>query len=157
MHKGRNQEAPSMSRESISKPRIQFMNCLNVLACFAVICLHCSQVVFSPSMSITWYYSVVMQSIFIFAVPIFFMISGANLLGYRKRYSTKTFFKKRFKKTLTALLAGSALVYLITCFCPELFCRAPRSFSLFDFISLFLSNEIEPIYWFFYIILVYTS
>ncbi len=143
-----------MSHQGHANSRVQFMNCLNVLACFAVICLHCSQVVFRPSASITWYYSVVMQSVFIFAVPIFFMLSGANLLGYRKRYSTKTFFKKRLKKTLVALIVGSALVYCITCFCPELFCRVPRRFSLLDFVSLFLNNEIEPIYWFFYVILV---
>lgn len=28
-----------------------------------------------------------------FAVPIFFMVSGMNLLDYRKKYSTKVFLK----------------------------------------------------------------
>lgn len=34
-----------------------------------------------------------MQAMFIFAVPIFFMVSGMNLLDYRKKYSTKVFSK----------------------------------------------------------------
>ena len=38
-----------------------------------------------------WLIDVVYQSLCIFAVPVFFMISGANLLGYRKKYDTKTF------------------------------------------------------------------
>ena len=142
-----------MSLPTSTKPRIQFMNYLNILACFAVICLHCSQAVFRPEESVTWYYSVVMQSVFIFAVPIFFMISGANLLGYQKKYSTAVFFKKRFRKTFGALLFGSVLVYCITCFCPELFNRVPRDFSLLDFVTRFFNNDIEIIYWFFYVIL----
>lgn len=143
----------TMGLQAGTKPRIQFMNYLNIFACFAVICLHCSQVVFRPEASVTWYYSVVMQSVFIFAVPIFFMISGANLLAYQKKYSTGTFFKKRIKKTFCALLFGSILVYCVSCFCPELFNRTPYVFSLFDFTTRFFNNEIEIIYWFFYVIL----
>ena len=57
--------------------------------------LHCSTVVFAPARNATWVRAVGYQSVFIFAVPIFFMVSGANLLGYRKRYSTRTFLKRR--------------------------------------------------------------
>lgn len=142
-----------MNTQASVGSRIQYMNYLNILACFAVICLHCSQVVSSPSQSITWVFSVVMQSVFIFAVPVFFMISGANLLGYQKKYSTGTFFKKRFKKTFGALLFGSILVYSIRCFVPDLFFREPLGFSVFDFVDRFLNCDIEFIYWFFYAIL----
>ena len=135
------------------KERVQFINYLNIIACFAVICLHCSQLCFRPENSASWYYSVFMQSAFVFAVPIFFMISGANLLAYDQRYSTATFFKKRFKRTFGALLIGSSIVYILTCICPNAFSRAPRVFSLIDFLDLFMTNQIELIYWFFYIVL----
>lgn len=42
----------------------------------------------------------VIESVMYFAVPCFFMISGANLMDYRKRYGTKTFLIKRTKKTI---------------------------------------------------------
>ena len=59
-----------------------------------------------------WLIDVVYQSLCIFAVPVFFMISGANLLGYRKKYDTKTFFVKRFKKVVFTLCVASAIVYV---------------------------------------------
>ena len=45
------------------------------------------------------------------AVPIFFMLSGATLLGYHQKYDTRTFFKKRFKKAFLPFLVFSILFY----------------------------------------------
>ncbi|MFR0782441.1 MAG: acyltransferase family protein [Coprococcus sp.] len=47
-----------------------------------------------------WKSADVIESVMYFAVPCFFMISGANLMDYRKRYDTKTFLIKRTKKTI---------------------------------------------------------
>lgn len=73
-------------------PRHYWMDLLNVIACFAVVMLHCTTTVFANSGDTEWHLDVLFQSICIFAVPVFFMISGANLLGYREKYDTKTFF-----------------------------------------------------------------
>ena len=44
-----------------------------------------------------WITANIIECICYFAVPIFFMISGATLLNYRKRYTTAVFFKKIWK------------------------------------------------------------
>mgnify|MGYP004563539259 FL=1 len=90
-----------------------------------------------------WKSSLVFECIFYWAVPIFLMISGANLLDYRKRYDTKTFFKKRFTKILIPWIFWSFLTYLV------LF----KNLNIINFISKFLSGDIVQIYWFFPLIL----
>lgn len=90
-----------------------------------------------------WKSSLVFECIFYWAVPIFLMISGANLLDYRKRYDTKTFFKKRFTKILIPWIFWSFLTYLV------LF----KNLNIINFISKFLRGDIVQIYWFFPLIL----
>lgn len=41
------------------------------------------------------------------------MLSGATLIGYHKKYDTKTFFKKRIKKTFVPFLAMSILFSIL--------------------------------------------
>lgn len=76
-----------------AKAHFVFVDVLNIISCFAVVCLHTSLGVFSPQRTRLWAFQELMQAVFIFAVPIFFMVSGMNLLDYRKKYSTKVFFK----------------------------------------------------------------
>lgn len=90
-----------------------------------------------------WKSALAFECIFYWAVPIFLMISGANLLNYRKRYDTKTFFKKRFVKILIPWVFWSFLTYLV------LF----KDFNIVNFTLKFLSGNIVQIYWFFPLIL----
>ncbi len=140
--------APSKSK------RYRYMDYLNVIACFAVVMLHCSQNVFLPDGSKTWTMALAIQSIFIFAVGVFFLISGANLLGYRDRYSTSTFFKKRVKRGFMPLVYGSILFYAIGCLQIPVGAMPSFDFSIADFFQRFLTNDICNIYWFFYTILM---
>ncbi len=54
-----------------------------------------------------WVSANLLETIFYFALPVFFMISGATLLDYRSKYSTKTkgvknnFIKKWLKRHLS--------------------------------------------------------
>lgn len=129
------------------------MDALNVFACIAVVILHCSSNVFQNEGGWHWRYCVAMQSMFIFAVPIFFMISGANLLGYRKRYSTKDFFHKRMKRILGVFIGCSLLIYILQCLPIAPLGYGWRQPSFFDFIRSFMDNSINNIYWYFYAII----
>lgn len=131
-----------------------YMDVLNVLSCFAVVVLHCTTVVYVNQGNVQWRVSVALQSLFVFAVPVFFMISGANLIGYRSRYSTKVFFQKRLKRVLMTLVGFSFSIYALSCLVPAQLGLPPRSFSLFEFIELFLTNQICDVYWFMYSILI---
>lgn len=133
-----------------------FVDVLNIVSCFAVVCLHTSLGVFSPQHTFLWAFQELMQAMFIFAVPIFFMVSGMNLLDYRKKYSTKVFFKKRFVRVGRSLILGSIACYLLFGLLPGLFYGAQPiadSFGPVDFCKRFLTNSIIDIYWFLYSII----
>ena len=120
-----------------------FVDVLNIISCFAVVCLHTSLGVFSPQRTRLWAFQELMQAVFIFAVPIFFMVSGMNLLDYRKKYSTKVFFKKRFVRVGRALILGSIACYLLFGLLPNLFYGAQSiadSFGFVDFCKRFLTK-----------------
>lgn len=133
-----------------------FVDVLNILACIAVVALHVSLNVFAPQPTHLWLKAVAMQGLGIFAVPIFFMISGMNLLGYHEKYSTAVFFKKRVLRTGRALVLGSIACYVLFCLFPYAFYGADQfanGLNLVDFIKRFLTNNINDIYWFFYTII----
>jgi surface polysaccharide O-acyltransferase-like enzyme len=126
--------------------------------CF-LLCRGMSAYVFRCVLSATYFsmaFQELMQAMFIFAVPIFFMVSGMNLLDYRKKYSTKVFFKKRFVRVGRALILGSIACYLLFGLLPGLFYGAQSiadGFGPVDFCKRFLTNSIIDIYWFLYSII----
>lgn len=140
--------------ENTGAKRLYWMDALNVAACFSVIVLHCSTSVFLNTGDLRWRLDVVCQSLGIFAVPVFFMISGANLLGYREKYDTATFFLKRFKRVVVTLVVSSVVFYITTA---AINCivvgGTPSEISLRGFVSGFLQNKICDVYWFFYAII----
>lgn len=140
--------------------RLYFEDVLNIVSCFAVVALHCSLAVFSPARGLAWDRALVCQAVFIFAVPVFVMLSGANLMEYRMRYSTAQFFKRRVLRTGLALVVGSAVFYLIYYlafrFFPDSYWGArdyTEAFSVGDFLDRLLTNRINDTYWFFYSII----
>jgi len=123
--------------------RILYFDVLNILACLAVIFLHCNGIVHTYTNERYWATSLIFEVIFYWAVPVFIMLSGANLLKYREKYSTLEFFKKRVVKIIIPWLFWSIVVYIYK----------NRSFEFISFIQSFLNCKIESIYWFFPLIL----
>lgn len=70
--------------ETNSPKRLYYIDILNILSCFAVVVLHCSGGVFYYQKTRLWFIYMFLQTVAHFAVPVFFMITGANLLDYRK-------------------------------------------------------------------------
>ena len=108
-----------MTDNSTDRARSFFhIDILNVVSMAAVVTLHtnyakCYDVMNSSG---SWYLSCFIHSICSFAVPIFFMITGATLLDYGKRYDTKAFFKKRCSKTMIPFLFWSIAAFLFKLF-----------------------------------------
>ncbi|GMA70545.1 hypothetical protein GCM10025879_17910 [Leuconostoc litchii] len=91
--------------------RYYYMDLLTILATIAVVFLHSSEYAFSNQTNDPhWFVAVIIQVTFIWAVPIFFMMSGAHLLDYRERYDTPTFSKKNFKSFYTIYFLVANLV-----------------------------------------------
>ena len=70
----------AVNTHSTPRKHYAFVNLLNIIACIAVVGLHVSSTVFSPAQDAEWTTDIAFQAAFIFAVPVFFIISGMNLL-----------------------------------------------------------------------------
>lgn len=88
----------------------------NISACLGVIILHANGIFWAFPSGHLWYTANFLETFFYWPVPVFFMISGATLIDYRERYSTKTFIIKRLQRTLIPFIAWSvfSVVYRYT-------------------------------------------
>lgn len=67
---------------------------MNIAACVAVVALHVNGGIWGFARNLNWAMMLITECVCYWAVPVFFMITGATLLDYRLRYSTKVFFFK---------------------------------------------------------------
>lgn len=125
--------------------RIIYFDILNILACISVIALHCNGCFWSFSYERYWVTSVIIESVCYWAVPIFIMLSGANLIDYREKYDTKTFFEKRIKRTVIPFIFWSLFGILV-------YRGIGQFIHIKDTFTLITNTKIVPIYWFFPII-----
>lgn len=137
------------------KKRFVYIDIINIIATFFVLVLHSSQAYFSASInSPVFMQTKIIQTVFIPAVLLFFMISGAMLLDYRGRQTTRTFFEKRLARVFIPFIIWSILWYIFD----TRWTASPGPIkhnypSIFDFINGLLTNNINNIFWFFYVIL----
>lgn len=96
--------------------RILYFDILNILACFGVICLHQNGIVHEYDIHTSVFKEALIFEVgFFWAVPVFFMLSGATLFDYRTRYSTKDFLIRRAKRILIPFLFFSFLNLIWRC------------------------------------------
>lgn len=116
----------------------------NVCSCLGVIILHANGVFWSFPTGRLWYTANFLETFFYWPVPVFFMISGATLINYRERYSTKTFFIKRIRKTVLPFIVWS----IFSVFFRYLY-EGWKVDSVKDTLSGLLNSKYMPVYWFF--------
>lgn len=131
--------------EAKKKERILYFDVMNILACIAVVFQHHNSHMHSFDGSFSWTVSLAMECMLYWSVPVFLMISGANLLGYHEKYDTKTFFQKRLLRVAVPWLIWS-LVMLVWKLATGQLKGDP---SPLECVQLVLSNNVEGIYWFF--------
>lgn len=125
------------------------MDLLAIVSSFAVVMLHTSGNATYLGVMVnrftadgTW--SVLTNILFAFAVPVFFMQSGAKVLNYRDRYDTKSFFTKRVSKVAVPFVFWSVLAYFLF-----------GKWQSAPLLKSFLAENIVGPYWFFYYILAF--
>lgn len=91
----------------LNNKRVHYLSLASVVAAFAMVMLHTNGCFWSFSKERYWDTANIIESVMYFAVPVFFMISGATLMDYRKRYSTKKYFMKRIIKTVIPFIIWS--------------------------------------------------
>ena len=126
--------------------RIDFISVLSVISAFAVVSLHTNGCFWIFSRDRYWITANFLECFWYFAVPIFFMISGATLIDYPQRYDAKTYFCKRISKTFLPFVVWS-MVGLA-----KMIIRGQVTWEQITPIFLFngiFSAKFISIYWFF--------
>lgn len=125
--------------------RYLYIDILNIFACLCVIFMHCNGIAHNYSNTRIWKESMAIETIAYWAVPVFFMISGAMLIGYREKYSTISFFRKRVTKTFFPFIIWILINMGIKVLLGQM--KFPTRLS--DFLSMFNNTTTENVYWFF--------
>ena len=81
------------------KERKVYLSLARIICAFAVVMIHTNGCFYEFNTESCWIWANVIECGLGFAVPVFIMISGATLMDYSNRYSTKEYFKKRIIKT----------------------------------------------------------
>lgn len=81
----------------MGKRRFVYFDMLSIVATLAVVFLHCNGIVHWGPQTPHWSQALLVEVLFYWAVPVFFMCSGAKTMGYRDRKSTKDFLVSRLK------------------------------------------------------------
>lgn len=123
----------------------KFIDILTALSCLSVVYLHTNGVFWRHLTGFTWITANVIESVFYFAVLIFFMISGYTLIDFRERYTVKEYLQKRFNRTVIPFIFWS-LVWFIFLSC---FHQLPEKALKDGFFLGILNAKILQIYWFF--------
>lgn len=131
--------------ENKQKPnRIIYFDILNVIAIISVIALHCNGIIHGNPNTRAWNSSLIIECICYFAVPLFLMMTGANLMNYRNKYDTKKFFKKRFAKVLIPFIFWSVFMFVWKIY----FIKTLQVNSFTDLLNAFFTNREETTYYF---------
>ena len=126
--------------------KASYITLMQVVSAFAVVTLHTNGCFWTYSTARYWRTANVIECVFYFAVPIFFMITGATLIDFFDRYSLKTYFTKRIVKTVIPYVAWSliAIVYRIS-----KNSIAIESISFSYVMDRILNGDALSVYWFF--------
>ena len=119
---------------------------LSVISSLAVVMMHANGTFWIFSYEPYWVIANLIECLCYFAVPVFFMISGANLIEYRKKYDTKIYFKKRVIKTGLPYLIWSGIGCAYQVYLGNL---TRESFSIRSVINALLNSDFVSVYWFF--------
>lgn len=127
---------------------------MNVIAAVSVVILHANVSFWLDRSKPYWATANVLESVFYFAVPVFFMLSGATLIDYQDRYSTKDFFKKRLKKAVIPFLVWSVigLFWAYRKVFIAMIAGEPNNGLDWTFLSVtngIVNTKFRDIYWFF--------
>lgn len=130
--------------------RVAYFDVLNILATISVVWIHFGNEVHWYDGSQVWYWCLFIQVLCYWAVPVFFMLTGATLMTYQEKYSTKEFFIHRVKRGLLPYLAFGGVLALWQIFKGDLVVDAAH--PLISILDIFMNNRMENIYWFFLVL-----
>lgn len=138
------------------KNRVEWMNWLNILACIMVIGIHCNLQFNNYEFSNKWFLSSILNACYYWANGCFVMLSGANLIDYRERYSTHVFVEKRCKRVVIPFIIWSVVAVVIRTIWGELRFDNGIMSSIKMLVNMGINNGcmFGGVFWFFYMIII---
>ncbi len=127
--------------------KIDYISLASVISAIAVVYLHTNDCFWNFSTANYWFEANIIESVFYFAVPIFFMISGAMLIDFSKKYSLKEYFSKRINKTVIPYIIWSLIGLILQVYVFEKI--GVGSFNLHYIANGLLNGNLVHVYWFF--------
>ncbi|MBM6969331.1 acyltransferase [Pseudoramibacter alactolyticus] len=133
----------------MEKPKdISYISFASVISAIGVVYLHTNGCFWQFSKTANYWPSAnIIECVFYFAVPVFFMISGATLMDFYERYDLKTYAKKRIHKTVIPYLFWSIFGLLFQIF--TLKSIDPAGVGITFIVKGLLTGKLVAIYWFF--------
>lgn len=108
MNSDRKKPAAVPAAPSLQYTDTAYLTLASVICACSVVFLHANNAYWTFSATERyWWTGNIIDGIFYFAVPVFFMITGSTLLDFYKRYDIGTYFKKRVTKTVIPYLFWS--------------------------------------------------
>ncbi len=127
--------------------RKDFITLASVIAALSVMWLHTNNCFWWMGVDdARWPLANGIETLFYFAAPLYFMISGATLINYRDRYTTGRYFAKRALKILPAFFAWNFIALLYQSFYKKTIVFA--NVTPLDFLKGALNSQYLGIYWF---------
>lgn len=129
----------------MAQERVLYFDVLNVVAGFGVVVMHFNGLVHSFEPTFDWAQSLLFNCLFYWAVPAFLMLSGATLLDYRDRYTTREFLVRRALRVLVPFVAWSLIALVWKVLTAQMEPPVgPRSL-----LDLVFNSKIIDVYWYF--------
>ena len=122
-----------------------YIAALNVCAALGVVLLHANNVFWSRPKGTLWLSANFIETFFYWPVPIFFMITGATLIDYLRKYSTGVYFRKRVVRTFLPFIFWS----LFACAFSVIYRGSSMDWNILHIISNIFNAKYFPVYWFF--------
>lgn len=126
-----------------------FIDLLRALASFCVVWEHFGNEVLWYDGSLAWKMCVPIQVLCFWAVPAFFMLTGATCMTYRRKHSTLGFYKRRVTKILVPYIIWATVALFINVGRGAIELAPGDWGKLANALSLYASGGVESIYWFF--------
>lgn len=125
----------------------EYLSILSIISSLAVVALHMNSTFWTYSKETYWLSAVLIESTCFFAVPVFLMISGANLLENRKE-TALVFFMKRIHKTVIPFFVWSVIAGIFLTIAGSV--AFPHSFQeILDWVNSIRLTRFNGIYWYF--------
>lgn len=125
-----------------------YFDVLTILAAIAVVSMHVNSQYWQFRDAPSWWLNVFIEKTSYWAVPVFYMISGATLLNYRDRYSTTVYIQKRIIRTVIPFLCWSVVGIAYGMFRSG---SVPIGKGIAFYINMIINTSIPEVnvYWFF--------